>query len=88
MLVLCRKFKKGLNPKIQKSLDVVRVIGNEAVHPGTIDLKDNVEIAVQLCKIINIIAGAMITQSKMIDSMYEDLPEDKKKKIEERDKIK
>ncbi|WP_201262388.1 DUF4145 domain-containing protein [Azospira sp. I13] len=32
--------KKGLNPTIQKSLDVVRVIGNEAVHPGTIDLND------------------------------------------------
>lgn len=32
--------KKGLNPKIQKSLDIVRVIGNEAVHPGQIDLRD------------------------------------------------
>jgi hypothetical protein len=31
---------KGLNPTIQKSLDLVRVIGNEAVHPGTIDLND------------------------------------------------
>ena len=30
---------KGLSPLVQKALDVVRVIGNEAVHPGTIDLK-------------------------------------------------
>lgn len=29
---------KGLHPLVQKSLDVVRVIGNEAVHPGVIDL--------------------------------------------------
>jgi len=78
--------KKGLNPKIQKSLDIVRVVGNEAVHPGTIDLRDNVEVAVQLCKIINIIAEAMIIQPKMIDNMYDDLPEDKRKQIEERDK--
>ncbi len=32
--------KKGLHPAVQKSLDIVRVIGNEAVHPGTIDLND------------------------------------------------
>jgi hypothetical protein len=31
---------KGLNPLVQKSLDIVRVIGNEAVHPGVIDLND------------------------------------------------
>jgi hypothetical protein len=52
--------KKGLNPKIQKSLDVVCVIGNEAVHPGTIDLRDNTDVAIQLCKIINIVTEAMI----------------------------
>jgi hypothetical protein len=28
-----------VNPLVQKSLDVVRVIGNEAVHPGVMDLK-------------------------------------------------
>jgi hypothetical protein len=32
---------RGLDPKIQKALDVLRVIGNEAVHPGQIDLKDD-----------------------------------------------
>jgi len=37
---------KGLNPLVQKALDVVRVIGNEAVHPGTIDLRD---IALRRC---------------------------------------
>jgi hypothetical protein len=77
--------KKGLNPKIQKSLDIVRVIGNEAVHPGTIDLRDNIEVAIQLCKIINIVADAMITQPKLIDSMYSALPEEKKEQIEKRD---
>ncbi len=32
---------KGLNPLVQKSLDIVRVIGNEAVHPGVLDIKDD-----------------------------------------------
>ena len=44
---------KGLNPLIQKSLDVVRVIGNEAVHPGVIDLRDDRDTALQLLKIVN-----------------------------------
>jgi hypothetical protein len=77
--------KKGLNPKIQKSLDVVRVIGNEAVHPGTLDMRDKPETAVRLCTLINIIADAMITQPKMIDAIYEELPESKRKEIEKRD---
>jgi hypothetical protein len=33
--------KKGLSPKIQKALDIVRVVGNESVPPGQIDLNDN-----------------------------------------------
>lgn len=32
--------KKGLLPEVQQMLDAVRVIGNNAVHPGEIDLKD------------------------------------------------
>ena len=36
---------KGLPTAVQKSLDIVRAIGNEAVHPGQIDLKDDIETA-------------------------------------------
>ncbi len=43
---------KGLNPLVQKSLDIVRVIGNEAVHPGVIDLNDDRDTASQLLILI------------------------------------
>lgn len=80
--------KKGLNPKIQKSLDIVRVIGNEAVHPGQIDLRDQPATATQLCILLNTIADAMITQPKIIESLYAGLPEAKLQQIEQRDKSK
>ena len=32
---------KGLDPRVQQALDTVRVIGNEAVHPGVMDLRDD-----------------------------------------------
>lgn len=77
--------KKGLNPKVQKSLDVVRVIGNESVHPGTIDLRDQPQTAVQLASLINMIADAMITQPKLVDELYGTLPEAKREEIKKRD---
>lgn len=76
----------GLNPRIQQALDVVRVIGNEAVHPGVIDIKDDIETAVSLFKLVNIIAEKMISEPKHIEAMFTDLPKEKIDAIEQRDK--
>jgi hypothetical protein len=40
--------KNGLDQRVQKALDVVRVTGNNAVHPGELDLKDDTATAMQL----------------------------------------
>jgi hypothetical protein len=77
--------QKGLNPMVQKSLDIVRVIGNEAVHPGTIDLQDKPQTSVQLATLINLIVDAMITQPKLVSELYTSLPEAKKEQIKKRD---
>lgn len=78
--------EKGLDTKVQKALDIVRVIGNEAVHPGTIDLKDDTETAQALFKLVNLIAEKMISEPKEIDALFGSLPEAKRKGIEARDK--
>lgn len=78
--------KKGLPIQVQQALDIVRVIGNESVHPGTIDLRDDTETATQLFGLINLIAEIMITQPKHVATMYAALPAEKIKGIENRDK--
>lgn len=76
---------KGLPVKVQRALDIVRVIGNEAVHPGQIDLSDDRPTAEELFRLVNIIAEVMISQPKHIDELYGNLPPNKLKAIEERD---
>jgi hypothetical protein len=75
---------KGLNPLVQKSLDIVRVIGNESVHPGVIDLHDDRDTASQLLILINSIADQMISHPKKVEELYGKLPESKREAIEKR----
>jgi len=75
----------GLNPIVQKSLDVVRVIGNESVHPGSIDLNDDKDTAARLFDLVNIICEQMITQPKQVEDLYKKLPESKREAINKRD---
>ena len=77
--------KKGLEPAVQQALDIVRVIGNEAVHPGQIDLRDDRDTALKLFRLINIIAEAMISRPKQIAELYGSLPPTKLQAIEKRD---
>lgn len=78
--------KKGLPPKVQEALDSVRVIGNESVHPGELNLNDSREVAAQLFKLVNFITIKMISEPKEIDEIYNGLPENKLKGIQDRDK--
>ena len=75
----------GLDPRIQKALDAVRVIGNNAVHPGQIDLRDDRATSESLFRLLNLIAEKMISEPKHIDEIYAALPEEERKAIEKRD---
>ena len=77
--------QKGLSIKVQRALDIVRVIGNQAVHPGVIDLRDDRDTALNLFSLINLIVEQMISQHNHIDNMYNGLPSDKIAAIERRD---
>ena len=79
--------KKGLPQSVQQALDVVRVVGNKAVHPGQIAFDvDDKATATMLMRLLNIIVDRMITEPNEIDSLYQGLPESVRKSIDKRDK--
>lgn len=61
-------------------------IGNEAVHPGVMDLRDDRDTAFELFGLVNSIADQMITHPKAVETLYEKLPENKREAIEARDR--
>ncbi len=80
--------KKGLPEKVQQALDIVRVIGNDSVHPGQIDITDDVETARHLFGLVNLIAQNQITDPREAQELYDTLPEGKRQEIEKRDSTK
>ena len=77
--------KKGLRVDIQRALDAIRVIGNNAVHPGQLDLRDDHATARSLFDLVNLIASAMISEPKRVSEIYESLPEGAREAIKRRD---
>ena len=77
---------KGILVEIQQALDSIRVIGNDAVHPGELDLKDDVKTAISLFRILNYIVTNQISSKKEIEMLYDNLPKNKLQGIEDRDK--
>lgn len=78
----------GLDPRVQKALDVVRVIGNEAVHPGQIDLRDDRAAAESLFRLLNLVVEKLISEPKHVDEVYASLPKGKLEAIVKRDATK
>lgn len=77
---------RGLPVAIQQALDVVRVIGNNAVHPGAINLNDDRETASKLFELANLIAENQISQPKAIAKLFDEkLPPGAKEAIARRD---
>lgn len=78
---------KGLDPHVQQALDIVRVVGNNAVHPGQIDLRDNRDTALKLFELVNVIADELITRPAKVQKLYVAVvPEADRQRIARRDK--
>ena len=72
---------KSISPRIVRMMDTVRITGNEAVHPGMIDLRDkDGKIAIALFILLNRIIENVITEEREEEAIYELLPNSKKRK--------
>ena len=65
--------QNGLSKQIQSALDIVRVVGNNSVHPGELSNDDIQDSAITLFELVNLIVENQITQPKKIDEMYTNL---------------
>ena len=75
----------GLSAEIQRALDSLRVIGNNAVHVNEVVLADDLETANALFQVINVIVQSTITHQKQIKTLYDQLPQTARDQIERRD---
>jgi hypothetical protein len=74
----------GLGRRVMDSMDILRVVGNNAVHPGEINLNDDREISFGLFSILNFIVEKAISEPAQIESIYKKLPEGARLAIESR----
>uniref|UniRef100_UPI00333FFC8A DUF4145 domain-containing protein n=1 Tax=Castellaniella defragrans TaxID=75697 RepID=UPI00333FFC8A len=77
--------RNGLPVQITQALDVVRVTGNNAVHPGEMSEGDTAQLAGSLFGLVNFIVDSQIAQPKRIQEMFDKLPEGARAAIEKRD---
>ena len=68
-----------------KALDIIRIVGNNAVHPGELDVNDSPEIVSRLFILINKITDYLITSPKQMDELLVELPAKSLEAIAQRD---
>ncbi|MGB9956855.1 DUF4145 domain-containing protein [Haloferax prahovense] len=77
--------KGRIDSRIQQALDSVRVTGNDMVHAGEIYEDDDRDTALRLFDLVNIIVRLTITEERLIEEAYSEIPENKMQGIENRD---
>jgi Domain of unknown function (DUF4145) len=78
--------KNGLPVEIQQALDIVRVVGNNAVHPAEISQDDVAEVSGTLFELVNYIVEDRISRPAKLAAMFSALPAPALAGIAKRDK--
>jgi hypothetical protein len=82
-----RLVENGLSETVQQSLDALRVIGNNAVHPLELDLRDDVETVVAVFECMNLIVEERVSRPGRVRKLYDRLPEGARAAIQRHDRV-
>lgn len=78
--------EKGLDPRVQQAMDVLRVYGNNAAHPGQIEVDGGGETLPALFALLNMIVEHVIVRAASVRTLYDTLPDGARAAIDRRDK--
>jgi hypothetical protein len=81
-----RLVRRGLDEQVQQAMDVLRVVGNNAVHPGQIDLDAEDDLLPALFSLINLVIEQVIARPNRVAALYLTLPESARQAIQKRDR--
>lgn len=70
--------EKPIDSSLIQALDIIRIAGNESVHPGELNLSENEDDALLLFDLLNMICDQFFTQPNRMKKMYEKLPKSKR----------
>jgi hypothetical protein len=77
--------KRGLGPDVTKAMDIIRVIGNNGVHPGEIKVEEDDRLLPTLFGLVNLVVQELIVRPEEIDALFDTLPTGAREAIDRRD---
>lgn len=77
--------RSGLDPQVQQAMDTVRIVGNNAVHPGQIDLDDEPEWVPVLFVLLNLIVEQVVSRPRQVADLFAALPATAQAQVARRD---
>jgi hypothetical protein len=75
----------GLHPQVRQAMDVVRVVGNNAVHPGELQMDEDSDLVPALFGLINLVVEQVISRPKQVSDLFSSLPAGALEQIRRRD---
>lgn len=68
-------IQQGFSPTQCKMFDTARIIGNNSVHPGSLNVDEDPELVTITFKFINLLVERLITLPKNVETLYSKCPE-------------
>lgn len=79
--------EEGVEEELQQAMDILRLCGNDGIHRhiGEIDLSEHQDAKELLFKLINVAVKELITRPNYLKTIYSNMPENKRRGIDQRD---